>query len=174
MVHVLLWLALLPAGSSRGLSDADLRKVVITWNGRGCYGECPIYQVRITGDGKVSFHGEQFVQQVGNHEGTISPESLRKLVRAFEEAGYFSIRENYGYGGCSTRRICPTGFLNDAPGADTSIILRGRTHRVTHDYGCTCAPERLFKLEHAIDEIAGADRWVGKERGGQWAGSTAN
>lgn len=174
MVHVLLWLALIPAGSSPGLSDADLRKVVITLERRGCYGECPIYRLQVSGDGKVSFYGQQFVQRTGNHTGKISPERLRKLVRAFEEAGYFSIRENYGYGGCSTRKLCATGFLNDAPGADTAITLRGRTHRVTHDYGCTCAPESLFKLEHAIDEIVGTDRWVGKEKGGQWAGSSAD
>jgi hypothetical protein len=174
MIQALLWLALIPAGSSPGPSDADLRKVVITLERHGCYGECPIYQLRVTGDGKVSFHGAQFVQRAGNQEGTISPEKLRKLVRAFEEAGYFSIRENYGYSGCNSRQVCATGFLNDAPSVDTSITLRGRTHRVIHAYGCTCAPEPLFKLEHTIDEIVGTDRWVGKEKGGQWAGSTAN
>jgi hypothetical protein len=174
MIQALLWLALIPAGSAPGLSDAELRKVVVTLERRGCYGECPIYQLRITGDGKVSFHGERFVKRTGSHAGTISPEKVRKLVRAFEEAGYFAIRENYGYGGCGTRQLCATGFLNDAPGADTSITLRGRTHRVTHDYGCTCAPSPLFKLEHAIDEIVGTDRWVGKEKGGQRAGSAAN
>jgi hypothetical protein len=42
---------------------------------------------------------------------------------------------------------------------------------VKHDSGCRCAPQALFDVEAAIDKASRADRWVGKERGSQWAGT---
>lgn len=170
MLPTFLLLALLPAAPP-SLSDADLRNAVVTLQRSACYGDCPVYEVTVTGDGAVSYHGSEFVQVKGEHTARTSRDEFRKLVARFEQAGYFSIRKNYDYGGCSTRQLCRTGFLNDAPGAVLSLTLRGRTHEIHHAYGCTCAPEILFKLEAAVDKIAGTDRWVGKEKGGQWAGS---
>jgi len=50
------------------LSDAELREVVITMYRGMCYGECPVYSVRITGDGWVSYSGGSFVKEVGNRQ----------------------------------------------------------------------------------------------------------
>ncbi len=177
MLRILFLLALLgaalPAASGPGagapLSDAELRNVVITLERGMCYGECPIYQIRITGDGRVSYHGKMFVETQGNRARKIPLAEVRNLVAVFEKAGYFSIGD-FTYQNCQRDR-CSKGYMHDSPSATTSITIRGKTHRVKHDSGCYCAPQALFDIEAAIDKASQADRWVGKERGSQRAGS---
>ncbi len=69
MLQILFLLTLLGAppassgpGASAPLSDAELRKVVITMERGMCYGECAVYEIRITGDGRISYHGKMFVE----------------------------------------------------------------------------------------------------------------
>jgi len=151
------------------LSDAELRKVVITLDRGGCYGDCPIYDVRITGDGKVQYHGTHFVEATGARSSKILRSDVRKLVGVFEKAGYFSIGRDYTYETCSTKAC---GFSNDAASATTSIRVRGKTYKVSHSFGCRCAPKGLFDVEAAIDGVGRTVRWVGTEQGGQRAGSS--
>src|SRR6185295_10207120 len=176
MLRILFLLALLgaapPAASGSGagapLSDAELRQVVITLEKGMCYGECPVYQIRITGDGRVSYHGEMFVEAEGNRTRKIPPAEVRNLIAAFEKSGYFSIGD-FTYGNCQRDR-CSKGYMHDSPSVTTSITIWGKTHRVKHDQGCYCAPQALFDVEAAIDKTSQADRWVGEDRGSQWAG----
>jgi uncharacterized protein DUF6438 len=178
MLRILFLLALLgaasPAASGPGagapLSDAELREVVITLERGMCYGECPVYKIRITGDGRISYQGEMFVEAQGNRTRRIPLAEVRDLVATFEKVGYFSIGQDYTYNNCQRDR-CKRGYMSDASSAVTSITLRGKTHRVAHDFGCGCAPAALFDVEAAIDKASQADRWVGKDRGSQWAGS---
>lgn len=176
MLQILFLLTLLGAppvssgpGGSAPLSDAELRNVVITMERGMCYGECAVYEIRITGDGQISYHGKMFVETEGNRTRTISHAEVRNLVAVFEKARYFSIAPDFTYNNCQRNR-CPKGYLHDAPSVTTSITIRGKTHRVKHDKGCYCAPQALFDVEAAIDEVSRADRWVGKNRGGQRAG----
>ncbi len=176
MLQILFLLTLLgapPASSGPGgsgpLSDTELGKVVITMERGGCYGECAIYEIRITGDGRISYHGEMFVETEGKRTRTISQAEVRDLIVVFEKAGYFSIGPDFTYANCQRDR-CKKGYMHDAPSVTTSITLRGKTHRVKHDKGCYCAPQALFDVEAAIDKVSQSDQWVGKNRGGQWAG----
>jgi hypothetical protein len=168
MLRILFLLPFLAAVSSP-LSDTELRQVVITLKRGMCYGECPVYNVRITGDGQVSYDGEMFVAVEGKRTLKIPSQDVRDLVATFEKAGYFAAGQ-YDYDHCQRDR-CKRGFMTDAPSAVTSITIRGKTHQVAHNLGCYCAPQALFDVEAAIDKVSRADRWVGKERGGQRAGS---
>jgi len=178
MLRILFLLALLgaaptsPSGPGAGapLSDAELRNVVITLEKGMCYGECPVYQIRITGDGRISYHGEMFVEAQGKRTRKIPPAEVRNLVAIFQKAGYFAIGQDFTYDTCQRDR-CKKGYMHDASSAVTSITLRGKTHRVAHDFGCRCAPAALFDVEAAIDKASRAGRWVSADRGGQWAGS---
>src|SRR5262245_57590088 len=178
MLRILFLLALLGAtpaaasgpGAGASLSDTELREVVITLERGMCYGECPVYKVRITGDGRISYEGEMFVETQGNRTRKIPLAEVRNLVATFEKAGYFSIGQDYTYDNCQRNRF-KRGYMTDASFVVTSIRRRGKTHRVAHDLGCRCAPPALFDVEAAIDKVSQADQWVGKERGGQWAGS---
>jgi hypothetical protein len=177
MLRILFLLSLLaaappvsPVPGKSSLSVAELRGVVISLERGMCYGECPVYQIRITGDGQISYHGEMFVEVEGNRTLKIPRAEVRKLVATFEKAGYFSIGQDYTYDTCQRDR-CGAGYMHDSPSAVTSITIREKTHRVKHDQGCRCAPRTLFDVEAAIDKVGRADRWVGKESGSQRAGA---
>ena len=163
----LLFLALAAAPSSAAprppLSDAELRQGEITLERTGCYGECPIYKVRISGSGLVRFDGEHFVKASGRHTARVRPAAVRELVAAFEKAGWFRIRRDFSQNTCSKQ--CRKGCVTDSPSVITSLTLRGRTHQIRNYHGCLCSPRILWELERKVDEAAGTDRWVGKRQG---------
>jgi hypothetical protein len=176
MLRILLLLTLLwasPASSgadgNASLSNAELREVVITLERGMCYGECPVYEIRITGDGRISYHGEMFVETEGKRTSTITQTEVRNLVAIFEKARYFSIAPDFTYNNCQRDR-CAKGYMHDAPSVTTSITLRGKTHQVKHNQGCYCAPPVLFGVEAAIDKASRSARWVGNNPGSQRAG----
>jgi hypothetical protein len=148
------------ADPSAPLSGAELREVVITLYRGMCYGECPVYSVRITGDGWVSYSGGDFVKVEGNRRLRIRRADVRKLVGVFEKAGYFDIQRHYTEEACGADETC--GYTTDSPSVSTSITIRGKTYQVDHSYGCKCAPEGLYDIYAAIDKAGRTKRWVGK------------
>lgn len=165
MLQVMLVLSCLAAADtssapslSASLSDAELREVVITLYRGMCYGECPVYSVRITGDGRVSYNGGRFVKELGSRTLRIRRADVRKLVGVFEKAGYFAIQRNYTEESCWEE---PCTFTTDAPSADTLITIRGKTYQVRHNFGCGCAPDALYEVYEAIDRVGRTKRWVG-------------
>ncbi len=164
MLRIVLLLSFLAAADPPGtpglgtpLSDAELREVVITLHRGMCYGDCPVYSVRITGDGWVSYSGGSFVKELGNRKLRIRLADVRKLVGVFEKAGYFAIQRDYTEENCWE---APCTYTTDSPSADTSITLRGKTYKVRHNFGCACAPDALFNVYAAIDKVGRTKRWV--------------
>jgi Domain of unknown function (DUF6438) len=154
------------------LSSEELAGVVIMMERQACYGTCPIYTVEIRGDGKVSYNGSQFVQVAGPQSTTVEPEKVREIVAEFAAAHFGSLRDRYSGKACDDRRKCPSGFFYDAPSALLKLTVRGETHALEHNFGCSCAPRALFRIEQHIDELAGTRRWVGDNPGGQSAGTS--
>jgi hypothetical protein len=145
------------------VSDADLAGVVITLQRTVCFGRCPAYEVKLYGDGRVLYWGTQFVKEKGKREGHVDKDAVRQLVAAFEQAGYFSLREKYTADDCRSEGSddVACSAATDMPSATTSLTLRGKTHRVNHYYGCSCAPKVLEQLESLIDRTAQTDQWIG-------------
>jgi hypothetical protein len=153
------------------LSNSELAGVVVVMERPRCYGECPVYEVEIRGDGTVRYDGFMFVKVKGTQCTKVAPEKVRGLVAEFEAARFLSMRDEFSQNGCDNRRTCPSGFFYDSPNAVLTLTLRGATHRVEHNLGCSCAPAALFKIEQHIDQLAGVRRWVGDNPGGQFAGT---
>lgn len=142
LAAICLCTAVLPAQS------AD-RPVVITLERTTCFGTCPAYSLRITGDGRVEYEGREFVRVVGKAATTISPEAVRQLVAEFERIHYFDLEDKY------------TGGITDLPTTTTSIRIGSRFKQVVDYYR---APPELRALEARIDEVAGSKRWVSVNR----------
>ena len=45
----------------------------------GCYGTCPVFELRITGDGHVTYHAQAYNHQKGDFAGVIPPEEFERL-----------------------------------------------------------------------------------------------
>jgi Domain of unknown function (DUF6438) len=119
-----------------------------------CFGTCPVYNLTIHGDGSVTYQGQAFVRVKGTVETKIERSKVEKLVRKFEEIGYFELKEKY----TTIRNPDGTKYsFTDLPTTITSITIGDKYKRVGDYLG---APPRLRELEKEIDETAGSDRWV--------------
>lgn len=160
-------LVLLAACSSRSAGPAaepapvsvgsDRDGSLVTLERTPCYGECPVYQVSVAGDGTVEFAGKRFVAKLGLSSAQVPVERVDTLLRALEAGGYFGFADLY----VSDSPACGY-YAADAPTVITSVTAGGRTKTIRHDYGCAGAPAELIRLERMIDEVAGTGRWTGR------------
>src|SRR5574341_1232122 len=131
-------------GTSQATPTPDYAAVVITLERTACFGSCPIYKLTIYGGGRVEYEGERFVAVTGKQTSTISAGQVEELVKAFDAANYFSLKDEYAV------------QATDLPTTITSISLNGRTEMVSNYGGCWLdlperAPQALCDLEQRID-----------------------
>lgn len=137
-------------------ADATDPDTLATLERTMCFGTCPSYKLAVYTDGTVEYQGRDYVAVEGRDSTEISQEALQQLVEAFQEADYFSFRNNYVSG-----EICRE-YMTDLPTAITSFRYEGREKKVTHYHGCRGfeGQQRLTALEDTIDQIVGSERWV--------------
>lgn len=143
-----------PAGA---VPPAEREGSLVTLERTPCYGECPVYQVSIAGDGAVEFAGKRFVAHLGLATAQVPVARVDTLLRALETGGYFGFADLY----VADSPACGY-YAADAPTVITSVTAGGRTKTIRHDYGCAGAPAGLIRLERLIDEVAGTGRWTGR------------
>jgi hypothetical protein len=151
LILVVLCSAMLASCASTSTQGSATPSVtVISLERTTCFGRCPVYKVSIYGDGTVRYDGKEYVKVKGSQTRVISQEQVGRLVAEFQQARYFSFKDEY-----------ETITFTDAPLAITSVTIDGRTKRVRHYLGDGAAPRELSVLEERIDHVSGADEWVG-------------
>lgn len=145
----------------------------------GCYGPCPVYDLTIQPDGKVSFEGKFWTEVKEKTEGKITQEQLKKIIASIEEANFFSLDNAYNY----DSKNCPN-IATDSATVNLSIKLNGKEKTINHYQGCfendkpkdaasinkpqdlreIIYPQELYKLENKIDEIIETKRWIGERK----------
>ena len=123
-----------------------------------CFGTCPVYSVAISRSGTVRFFGRQHVAQEGEVTAEVSAARVDSLLRELEAGGYFGFADEYVMGSPACGQ-----YATDSPTVVTSVRRDGEAKSIRHDYGCAGAPPALARLERRIDEVAGTDRWTGRE-----------
>jgi hypothetical protein len=130
---------------------------VITLERTACFGSCPVYTISVSLAGEVQYEGRAHVRKMGAATGRVPPERVDSLLSELDRGGYFTFAERY----TSPEPACGR-YATDSPSLITSVTLRGRTKRITHDYGCGGAPGALVVLEHRIDEALNSEQWTGR------------
>jgi Domain of unknown function (DUF6438)/Ankyrin repeats (3 copies) len=127
----------------------DWNSVAISLHRSGCYSICPTYVVEVHGNGEVFYEGYAAVAFTGHHRASVSQANVLELLRLFERADFFSLRDRY---------MAP---ISDHPTFTTSIEIEGVRKQVD-DYAGRQAgmPAAVSELEDAIDRLAGAERWT--------------
>lgn len=119
-----------------------------------CYVECPMYAVEIFGDGRVVYEGMDNVAIYGVHRDRISPERVRALIAAFQEADYFVAPEEYL---SDYTRFVPI----DSGGKITLRILFDDFEKsVRYEPGYSAVPDAIVSLSGLVDDAAGTVKWV--------------
>jgi hypothetical protein len=123
--------------------------IMITLQRTVCFGFCPAYTVRITGEGEVTYIGERFVNAVGERHATIPRADVERLLHRFEEAGFMQLRDEY------------RAHVTDLPTYTITLERNGRTKGVL-DYGGISAgmPAAVRDLQDEIDRVANTAQWV--------------
>ena len=125
---------------------------VITLERTACFGSCPMYTVSIYENGDVVYNGEKFVSITREQITQIDPETVKLMVKAFEDAGYFDWKEAYD-----------TQTVTDLPSVITSVTSNGKTHRIVRYAGDSSAPLALPFLEQWIDTMTVSNLWTGAQ-----------
>lgn len=127
----------------------DWKTVKITLARTGCFGTCPSYKVEVHGDGTVLYEGRGYVAFTGTHRGLVPQSNVIELVKLFEKADYYSLRDEY------------QASVTDNPAQTTSISIDGRQKQVVDYVGLSAGmPLAVAQLELAIDRLSGSERWT--------------
>lgn len=123
-----------------------------------CKDNCPIYQVTISSDGVVKWHGEKFVSCLGDKEFTLTNNRIKKLEDLLLSFDY----KNFIYQSSSD-------IAADSPSCITRVVyLHGEVKTVVHDLGdrdgkpdnCKHSIPNLDKFERQIERIAGLNSLI--------------
>jgi ankyrin repeat protein len=127
----------------------DWKTVKITLGRTGCFGTCPSYKVEVRGDGSVLYEGRDYVAFTGTHRGLVPQSNVIELVKLFEKADYYSLRDEY------------RASVTDNPTQTMSISIDGRQKQVEDYVGLSAGmPLAVEQLELAIDRLSGSERWT--------------
>ena len=110
-----------------------------------CNGSCPVYTVRLYGNGTVQWTGGMFVAVRGGASGQVDAALSANLIQQLRDHGFNSLCGGY-------RRN-----ITDAPSSLTTVSVAGNAFTVT-DYA-NSAPAWLRDFDERIDALADTHRW---------------
>lgn len=136
------------AGCGQKLDTSDL---TIELARSSCFGTCPAYELKVSGDGSVTFIGKVYVKERGTRKTQISEEFVQRLAGKIRDIDYFSFDEN-------TKDY----KVFDAPLTTISITWAGKSRTIRH-YMDLGVPQSLLEFEGFLDEIVQPHGWIQKD-----------
>jgi hypothetical protein len=114
-----------------------------------CRGKCPVYTLKVTGNGIVELVGKQNLDKIGNYNKTLSKDETSKLFQSFADADFWKFKDEY----VSKITDLPTTFLTFSHG--------GKIKAIKDYHG---APVELKSLEKKLEDIVSSnDGWKKQE-----------
>ena len=135
-------------------SNVDLSNVNITMFRGACFGACPIYYLEIHGDGQVIYRGYEYVNVTGEHTSSIPVDTVRELVRQFDNSRYYDLNDRYDQVDRTDQATVVTSISKD--GTFKSVYDYLGTHLLTELV-------KLRQLENMIDQATNSSQWVGPQ-----------
>lgn len=166
IVAGLMLAALFGCARADATPPVDRDKLKISLQRSACFGSCPDYLVTIDGHGNVVFEtrppfevGDAQVHQMmapdsgvlfpGRHTDRIAESAVDDLVEQFRKARFFELNNEY--------RASVTDSATYVVTLDTGHGKKTIEDYVGRDVGM---PASITALEHAIDKVAGTERWI--------------
>jgi len=110
-----------------------------------CFGTCPAYEVVLHHDGSATWHGDAYVDRIGDHAGQFQVSDFERLAALVERVGFFTWHDEY------TQPVTdlPTYFLT----VTTTETSKSVVQYATDD------PPDFWVLASLIDHVAGYATW---------------
>ncbi len=113
---------------------------ILYYGKTACYGECPVFFLKIFSDGTVIYNGIQNVEKKGIIRTTMRKERLSNLVAQIATPHFFRMAQNYPTSG---RRV------QELPNTILQINNKVQQHKVTNNHD---APIAFFEVEDIVVE----------------------
>jgi Domain of unknown function (DUF6438) len=113
-----------------------------------CYGECPVFELKLYSDGRAYWHGENFCERIGNHEAFVPLGWRNQLMERAKAIRFFSLKTKYPLKG------------PDLPELPETVIYfnNGKQEQsITHQY---LSPKELIEFEQAVLDIVNGLLWT--------------
>jgi len=102
------------------LALADEHKLSqVTLERTGCFGTCPAYKVTIKSDGTVIYHGEAFVEHIGDYKAKLYFGCLEFLSASLDKLGFWRLKTSYSAGSMTD---LPTEYITAVSDLGTQKI----------------------------------------------------
>lgn len=127
--------------SSSNNAETAQESFLVKQKATPCFGECPVYELTIYEDGRLSYHGKNFVEFKGHYTAQLSDDKIREIKRRIEKSGFFNFEEEYD-----------NPNITDLPSIITTVQLNGETHRVKSRYETPDEVRRFHKFIQLIPD----------------------
>lgn len=118
----------------------------------GCFGSCPVYELKVQMDGRVEYSGNTHVRKEGPFTAAVSPSQVKQVVQRLDEIGFSSL-EDRAFVWCY-----------DTPYVTLTVASRNWGKSVRSDAFCVGNPAgpqaKFVQLTRDIDEMVNSDQWT--------------
>jgi len=111
-----------------------------------CFGQCPVYSMKIYNNGLVLYSGKNFVKKIGNYIMEICREQMLNFIDKADAIRYLEMDDTYD-----------NSNVTDIPSATTSIVIDKKRKRVMRRFGY---PKELIKYEQLFDDLINSGKWI--------------
>jgi hypothetical protein len=132
---VFVWTQLI---SCSGTSRMAMEEIIIEMEKTACYGQCPVYTVKIDESGRGLFIGVENTAHLGLFSFRLRKEELNGLIASFERIRFFELKDRY------------YDYVTDPPTTYLTFRNGSREKKVMDYYG---APQELKDLEKSIADL---------------------
>lgn len=115
-----------------------------------CFIKCPLYTVRVYGDGRVAWHGDQAVASIGDAATRVSAEQARTLISTARQLGFGSLCDEYAM----------RAF--DGPISSTSLRI-GNQLKIVANEAPSNAPSWLYDLDKRVADLDAVRNLIGPQ-----------
>jgi hypothetical protein len=128
----------------------------------GCLGRCPGYTVTVHSDDTVHFEGRYYSSPAGIHVAPAAAGSYFHLLQQMEVMKFWTLEEDPDRPTTACHEL-----VTDFPSVEIHVRAGGRSHSVTHYYGCIGLAEEVTidKVAKAIEVTTGV---ATRARGVTW------
>jgi hypothetical protein len=139
--------------------DNELPIVSVTLRRGACFGSCPIYEVTLAADGAATWHGERFVDRIGDYQGRVDQNDVGRLTRFISRAGFLGWEPEY------------VADVTDLPNYFLTVVTDEQSKTV-RQYGVD-EPADFWVIAALVDHIAEAADWTAVAPAGECRDWTA-
>ena len=112
----------------------------------GCFGKCPVYEVKFYTDNRATWKGERDVERLGLYEARLEEHTIKGIREKAREVGFFDFEYKY-----------PVKYqIADLPTTITYIRIGDTEKTVKNTHG---APEKLIEFENYLDSLIRHLEW---------------